>query len=110
MIYINILMIGLIMVFALDVSGFWNEITSIISGWLTNGQIKKPITLKPFSCSLCMTFWLSLIYVIIMNSFSLPMVGYICLIAFLTPIFNDIMVFVRETLKTIIIKLNKINE
>lgn len=106
MIYINILLIGLIMVFALDISGFYQEITTIISGWLTNGRIKKPIMIKPFSCSLCMTFWLSLIYVIVMNQFSIPMLAYCCLVAFLTPVFNDLLVFVRETLKSILCTLN----
>lgn len=108
MTYINILLIGLILVFALDVSGFYQEITSVISGWMTNGKIKKPIMVKPFSCSLCMTFWTSLVYVIVLNQFSIPMLAYICLIAFLTPVFNDIMVLVRELLKTLIIKINNI--
>lgn len=106
MIYINILLIGLIMVFTLDVSGFYQEITSIISGWMTNGKIKKPIMIKPFCCSLCMTFWLSLIYTIVMNQFSIPMMAYCCLVAFLTPVFNDLLVFVRETLKSVLYKIN----
>ena len=96
MIYINILLIGLIMVFALDVSGFYQEITSIISGWMTNGKIKKPIMIKPFCCSLCMTFWLSLIYTIVMNQFSIPMMAYCCLVAFLTPVFNDLLVLLAD--------------
>lgn len=108
MTYINILLIGLILVFALDVSGFYQEITSVISGWMTNGKIKKPIMVKPFSCSLCMTFWTSLVYVIVLNQFSIPMLAYICLISYLTPVFNDIMVLVRELLKTLIIKINNI--
>lgn len=108
MTYINILLIGLILVFVLDVSGFYQEITSIVSGWMTNGKIKKPIMVKPFCCSLCMTFWTSLVYVIVLNQFSVPMLAYICLISYLTPVFNDIMVLVRELLKTLIIKINNI--
>lgn len=108
MIYIDILLIALITVFGLDVSGFYQEITTIISGWLTNGKIKKPITLKPFSCSLCMTFWVSLIYILILGAFSLPMLAYVCLVAYLTPVFADLMRLFMECLKTIIIKLNEL--
>lgn len=108
MIYINILLIALITVFALDVSGFYQEMTSIISGWLTNGQIKKPIELKPFSCSLCSTFWVSLIYIIVVNAFSLAMLAYVCLVAYMTPVFADIMFLFMETLKKIIQKINSI--
>lgn len=104
--YLDILLIGCIMVFALDISGFYQEITSIISGWLTNGHIRKPINIKPFCCSLCMTFWFSLVYIVALHQFSIPMLAYCCLIAYLTPVINDILRLVVEILKWIIIKLN----
>lgn len=108
MIYINILLIALIMVFALDISGFYQEITSIISGWMTNGAIKKPIMIKPFCCSLCMTFWLSIIYVFCMGCFTIPMIAYCCLISYLTTVFNDLLRLLLDIMKTIIYKISKI--
>lgn len=103
---VNILLIGLIMVFTLDISGFYQEITCIISGWMTNGVIKKPIMIKPFCCSLCMTFWLSLIYILCMGCFTIPMIAYCCLIAYMTPVIADTLRLVTELLKTLIIAVN----
>lgn len=89
---INVLLIAAVWVFLLDVSGAWQEVTAIISGWLTNGKIKKPFQLKPFSCSLCMTFWASLIYIIASGCFSLPMLAYVCLVSMLTPRLKDLLI------------------
>ena len=51
----DILLIAAVWVFVLDVSGFWNEASATVKGWITGGLVKTPFTLKPFSCSLCMT-------------------------------------------------------
>jgi hypothetical protein len=106
MIYINLLLIGIIITFVLDTSGFYGEFTSIISGWMTNGQIKKPIMIKPFCCSLCMTFWIGLVYIIISGGFSILNLAYLCLVAYMTPIYNDLMILLRDTITKIINKLN----
>lgn len=88
---INVLLIAAVWVFLLDVSGAWQEMTATVSGWLTGGKIKKPFQLKPFSCSLCMTFWTGLIY-IVFAGFSLPMLAYVCLAAMLTPRIKDLLI------------------
>lgn len=101
MILINIVLISLIWVFILDISGFWNEITSMITSWMTKGAVKKPFTMKPFSCSLCMTFWTSLIYVICINHFTLPIVAFICLMAYMTGVEQQVIL----TIEALIMKL-----
>lgn len=106
MIYINLLLIGIIITFALDTSGFYQEFTSMISGWMTGGKIKKPIMKKPWCCSLCMTFWTGLAYILISGCFSIPMVAYLCLVAYFTPIYNDLMILVKDLIIKIITKLN----
>lgn len=92
MIYINILLIAAIWVFLLDLSGAWQSMTTHITEWLTNGRIRKPIELKPFSCSLCMTFWTGLLYILIAGRFTVPTVAYVCLIAYLTPRIKDTLI------------------
>lgn len=107
----DILLIAAMWVFVLDISGFWDEITTIISGWLTNGKIRKPFQFKPFSCSLCMSFWSGLLYLLLTHSLTIPAVAYVCLVAYMTPVIADLLHFVTETLKTLIIKINSfINE
>lgn len=60
MIFLNLLMITTIVCFVIDVSGIVDSIESMLSRW--RGKPCKLI--KPFSCSLCMSFWIGLIYVL----------------------------------------------
>ena len=46
--------------FLIDISGIIDNIEWWLSKWL-KGKAKIP---KPFSCSLCMTWWVGLIYII----------------------------------------------
>lgn len=95
MTYCICLAISLICVLVIDQFHFVDEVTTIISGWISNGQIKRPMSIKPFSCSLCMTFWLSLIYIIVVNQFSVWMVLYILLLCYVTPIENQLFTLLK---------------
>ena len=99
---INCLFITIIWIVILDQLHFWDDITSVISGWMTNGKIKKPIPLKPFSCSTCMSWWTNLAYIIVTNQFSILMVLYILVLSWGTPIINSILSFVRNAVLKII--------
>jgi hypothetical protein len=102
---INCFLISVCWVLILDQFRFMDEITVYISRWLSNGHIRKPLELKPFSCSLCMSWWTNLIYIIIAGEFSVAMVFGILLISWTTTITNDVLTLV----KTLILKiLNKI--
>lgn len=105
---INLLLITLVIVYCIDVSGFWNEFSSMVSGWLTNGKIKKPITLKPFSCPLCMTFWTGIVYLLATGGFTIPMLAYVCLLSYLTTVFADLMRLVKELITTITTKISSL--
>ena len=98
MIYLNILLIAVIVTYCLDVSGFKDEITIKISSWLTKGVVNKPFELKPFSCSLCMTFWTSLVYVLCIGAFSLPMLAWICLCSYLTLVIPAFFYFIESVI------------
>lgn len=107
---INCLFITIIWIIILDQLHFWDDITSVISGWMTNGKIKKPITLKPFSCSTCMGWWTNLAYIIVTNQFSILMILYILVLSWTTPIINSILSFViNAVLKMINIISEKID-
>ena len=93
---INCLFITIIWIVILDQLHFWDDITSVISGWLTNGKIKKPISLKPFSCSTCMSWWTNLAYIIVTNQFSILMVLYILVLSWGTPIISSILTLVKN--------------
>ena len=57
---------------------------------------------KPFSCSLCMTFWTSLIYILCAGEFSLLNFALCLANAHLTEITSPLIVVIKEWLKKII--------
>lgn len=97
MVWINILYISLLCVFVIDQSGIIDEMESILSRWLgVRARIPKPL-----SCSLCMAWWTSLIYVLIAAP-SLGNVMLCALFAWLTPVFQGVMTLIRESVLTLI--------
>lgn len=74
MIYLELTMLTVVVVFIVDVSGFLDTIKSWLSKWLD----KKVSTLKPFDCSLCMTWWAGIVYAIFQNEFTLHVVTFVC--------------------------------
>lgn len=91
MIYLNLLFIALIWVFIIDISGFVDECKRFISKKLTNGTIEtKDWSLKPFTCSLCMTFWTGLIYLICCNHISIANIALVCLYSYATNWLKDL--------------------
>lgn len=97
MILLKLLCIQLICVLIIDISGFIDSVKRCVSKWLTKGKI--PTTdyrIKPFDCSLCMTWWSGLIYLIFMGQFSIYLIAYILFLAIMTPIAKDIIVLVKD--------------
>ena len=101
---INLLLIACIIVFIIDISGFVDEIVKrIYDKYIKVGDYHTLLPkLKPFTCSLCSTFWIGLIYLLITSQFNILMIGYVCLLAFLTPIIGDIFILVKDALNKII--------
>ena len=96
--FFDIMLIAFCWVFMLDVSGFWLTFSATVKGWLTNGLIKTPFEFKPFSCSLCMTFWTGIAYLLITGAFSIASFAVVCLAAFLTPTIKDALFTIRDLL------------
>lgn len=60
---LDLFLITIIICFIIDISGIIESIEWWLSKWL-----KVPCKIpKPFSCSLCMTFWIGLIYISILD-------------------------------------------
>lgn len=88
---INLLLLQLIVVFIVDISGVMDSIKYVISKLLTKGVIKTlNYRIKPFDCSLCMTFWVGLIYIIITHKITITYIAFICLLSALTTTVKDL--------------------
>lgn len=105
MIHLNIFIITLIIVFVLDLTDFWENVSKGLSWIITKGKVVKSFQLKPFSCSLCLPIYVNLIYVLAAGAFSIPMMGYILLMSYLTPIFADAMRLIRDCILKVIDKI-----
>ena len=95
---INLLIIQLLIVFVIDLSGFIEELEKMIAKWLKVNKVHIP---KPFSCSLCSTWWTGIIYLIIIGHFTLPYIGFVALLAYLTPVAYNFLIMVKEALTKI---------
>lgn len=88
----------MIITFILDLSGVVNEIETAFQ----RRYKRKFLVRKPWSCSLCMTWWVGLIYLLVVGKFTIPMIGLVALLSFMTPVLKDLMLSVRELLNLIV--------
>lgn len=108
MLYLNLLIIQLVMVFILDLSGIMLYIKKwiwrIFIGRKTE-HLSYKLSLKPLDCSLCLYHHLSLLYLLILGQFSILNYGYICLLAFMTPVTGSLLLNIKDFLTRIINKI-----
>lgn len=65
-----LLLINFIFVELIDRQNVPNKIANYIAKRLTNNTLTNVWVNRPFSCSYCMTFWTSLIYLLTLNPFT----------------------------------------
>ena len=87
-------MLTLVVVFVVDLSGF----TDAWLGWLSRWLGRTVRELKPFSCSLCMTWWTGIVYALVTGRFCIGIVAYVALMAFLSFPISEFLIFTRELL------------
>jgi hypothetical protein len=94
---IELIYINIAIVFLIDQSGFIEKFKIMLKKVLTKGKFSDPnYSLKPIDCSLCMTFWISLIYLLIVNLLSIESFMIICLSAWSTQFTNDIYIIIKQ--------------
>lgn len=80
----NLILIQFICVMLVDVTGVVEDLITPIVRWLTGSKIGQ--IGKPFSCSLCSTFWTGLIYLLCTGNFTIVNFTVVLLLACLTPV------------------------
>ena len=96
---INLIIIQLIIVFVTDLTDFPNTIYKALSYILTKGKfVVSQGNLHLVSCSLCQVWWLGLIYLIITHSVTIPALGFVLLLAFLTPVAKELLYLIKDIL------------
>lgn len=95
---IKLLLLTCVVVFIIDLSGIIEELERILGKWLK----AKIVIPKPISCSLCMTWWIGLIYIIVCGYLNLPYIAYVALLSFLTTTIYNILILIRDIVNKII--------
>ena len=111
MIYIHLLILSLIVVFLIAISGFFRTLATPLYRSTFNHTKDMPdnfdrdhlfIGFHIFKCSLCATFWTGIIYLLITSTFTILNLGYVVLLAFLTPVLKDMLLLVKDVLTTVL--------
>lgn len=97
LIVLNLILIQFIVVFIVDLSGITNTIKSLISKYLTKGKVTSTnFNLPLIGCSLCMTFWTGLLYLILNQQFTIIYIAIVCFLAFTTMNTKDLLLTLKD--------------
>lgn len=93
-----LILISVIVVVITDLSGFVDDgLTPLFRRWFGIGTPSKI-----FTCSLCQTHWLGLLYLLVTGQWTLASYALLLVIAFLTPVTGSILWFIRDFLQRMI--------
>lgn len=101
-IYIQQLILAWVVVFVIDLSGFTDAWRDALTRALHLHELRP---LKPFDCSLCMTWWVTLIYPICTGDFSLLTIATAAALAFMSSTISRLALFIYDTLMWVINKV-----
>src|SRR5574344_729442 len=94
---IDLILMQIIIVYIIDICGIVDVFKHFLFKKLYGKMIPyKELNIKPFDCSLCLTFWSGLIYLILMNCLSLKAIVIICLLSFLTTTTKNIYILIYD--------------
>ena len=102
---LNLLLISLIIVL-IDLSGWWNSVKRGVSWVISKGKLSTDNWELPLlGCPLCLSWWCSVIYLLVVGKFSLLYLFISLNFSFLTPVFNNVFILIKEWLITVTNKL-----
>lgn len=103
---IDLLLLQLIVVFIIDCSGIIDTIKRVISRFLTKGKIESTTFHLPlFGCSLCISFHIGWIYLLITNHFTISLFALVCILSFFTPITKELLFILKDGVIKLINKI-----
>lgn len=103
MVLIKLILLAYIVVMIVDVSGSIDSLKSGLKWIFTKGKMKgSDYRLKPIDCSLCMTFWVGVIYLLIHGIFTIKYITFVLLLACFAEVIKDTILLGRDIAITII--------
>lgn len=93
---LSLLLLSAIICFIIDISGIIDTLKHFLwKKYIKTGDYHN-LSLKPLDCSLCMTWWSTLIYIIITGHFTLPYIGFCALLSLLSGNISDILRYIKD--------------
>ena len=97
MIATNLFLIAVCCVIVIDISGIIDHIKKWIWKWVwKNDRPYQDFELKPIDCSFCSNFWVSLGYLIISGTWTLPLMALALFFSYLTPVIKDVLYVIKD--------------
>lgn len=104
----NLLLIAIIVVFCIDLSGAMEKLNRWVWSKLYKGIKYTDWTIPLFGCSLCITWWIGLLYILFTGMFTWKYIAFVALISFLTPVIKDIMILIQDLFNKLIDLIYKV--
>lgn len=99
---VDLILTALFWVLVVDIAQFPTEVKRALFRWLKGKNTPyRDYSLKPFDCSLCLTWWTGLIWILI-TGFRFDYVVLCLGISCFTPIIKDIILLTRDFLQYLI--------
>lgn len=94
---LNLFIISIIWVLILDLSGFARTIDkTLYKIFYPKRPYREDAHFPPFDCSLCLTFWTGLLYLLITHTLSLLNIAILLVFAWSTTTEKDIFIFIKD--------------
>lgn len=103
MMYLNIFLMAIILVYGIDILGFAEEMKIKLFKFVKGKNvIYRPYSLRPLDCSLCLSFWIGILILIFSLKLTIINIAYVCMVSFFTPQFKDVLLTVQDFVQNII--------
>lgn len=100
----NLLLLTIVICFIIDLSGIIESIKKLITDKIL-GFKNVELSIKPFDCSLCMTWWTGLLYIYIIGQFSLLGVFIVAMFSFMASSITILLVAIKDLVGGLINKI-----
>lgn len=107
MIVQNMILIVVFAVSVIDLSGIITSIKKGLAKWLNIGDYTK-INLPLIQCSLCMSFHIQWIYLLVVGQFTIGYLTLAIIFSLFTPQIGDLITLVKEIITNITDKIYKL--
>lgn len=109
---LNLFLITLVICFVVDCSGIMTDIRKLVANIIYKKTKMKvdpnELKMKPIGCSLCLTWWTGIIYLLCIGEFTLVNFTFVALLALVSSNISGMLLTFKDFLSTLETKLNEI--